>query len=588
MMLGAAAFFAAIPQARAVVDAALQMQLGNPSGATADPNNHTHYLIQRTVEAIDYNDILGEPNWASWDLTAGDIGSSGRSPDFFTDTNLPSGFYEVTPGDYNGVGAISFDRGHMCPSEDRTDNVTDNDLVFYMSNIIPQAANNNEGVWVNFETYCRTLAQAGNELLILCGPSGFGTNRIPSGKAVIPDYTWKIAVVVPTGSGTALGRITASTRVIALKIPNNNSVSSAWQNYVTSASQIEVDTGFTFFTALATNIASALRNEVDVPGETNVLVGWDMSGLPGGKNNFGPSPLAPTTNAANLTIVGLTRGSGIGTTGTGAGRGWGGNTFTDAGSAAAVSANRFISFSVSAATGYAVSFTSISRFDYRHSATGPANGLLQYQIGAGAFTDIGTVSYPTNGISSTGGLSPINLSGISALQNVGAGTSVTFRIVNWGGTGFAGTWYLFDMANSSALDFALQGTVTPVLTPIETWRQQWFGTTNNAGGAADTYTETGDGMPNLLKYALGLDPLIAATNPVTGDISTGHLRLTTPRNPNATDVTFHVEVTTDLAAPWTTNGTTVDQDTPTLLQVHDNAPVDASPGGFIRLRVTRP
>ncbi|HZL43305.1 MAG TPA: DNA/RNA non-specific endonuclease, partial [Verrucomicrobiae bacterium] len=102
--------------------------MGNPSNAATDPNNHQHYLIQRSVESIDYDDDLGEPNWVSWDLTAGDIGSSGRSPDFFTDTTLPSGFYQVLPTDYSGSG---FDRGHMCPSADRTDNTTDNDLVFY-------------------------------------------------------------------------------------------------------------------------------------------------------------------------------------------------------------------------------------------------------------------------------------------------------------------------------------------------------------------------------------------------------------------------------------------------------------------------
>ena len=127
----------------ATIDASLQMQLGNPSGATADPNNHRHYLIQRTVEAIDYDDYLGLPNWASWDLTASDIGDSGRSDDFETDTSLPPGFYEVQTGDYSGAG---YDRGHMCPSADRTDNDTDNQLVFLMSNIIPQAANNNSGV----------------------------------------------------------------------------------------------------------------------------------------------------------------------------------------------------------------------------------------------------------------------------------------------------------------------------------------------------------------------------------------------------------------------------------------------------------
>jgi len=669
----ASVLFIAILQADATIDASLQMQLGNPSGAIVDTNNHDHYLIQRTVEAIDYSDNLGEPNWASWDLTAGDIGSSGRSPNFFTDTNLPPDFYHVTPTDYNGVGNISFDRGHMCPSEDRTDNVTDNDMVFFMSNIIPQASNNNEGVWANFEGYCRTLAQSGNELLIMCGPSGFGTNRIPSGKAVIPNYTWKIAVVVPLGSGTALSRITSTNRVIAIKIPNNNSVSSTWQNYITSASQIEIDTGFTFFTTLPTNVASVLRNEVDgqtnpppvitafsptngavgdtviitgtnftsasavafngvsatftvnsntqitatVPanassglisvtasgtaissgnfivtglpadlaitkthtgnftqgdaadsyiisvanvgslpssgavtvtdtlpagltasdmsgdgwtadlnsltctrsdalsagasypfitltvavatnapasvtniatvsggGDTNTannaasdlttilatigssngatLFGWDVSGLSGGANNFGASPLPPTTNAPNVTVVaGLTRGSGVGTSGTGAGRAWGGVAFTGSSEAAAITANQFITFSAKANSGYTVSYTSISRFDYRHSGTGPTNGALQYQIGSGAFTDIVSLSYPTN-TSGGASLNPINLSGIAALQNVGAGTNVTFRIVNYSG-GSAGTWYIYDVAASTALDFAVQGTVTQVL-----------------------------------------------------------------------------------------------------------------------------
>src|SRR6185369_16251671 len=124
-----------VPEADAIIDAALQMQLGNPSNAAADTNNHNHYLIQRTVEAIDYSDNLGEPNWASWDLTASDVGTNSRSTSFFTDTNLPANFYHVTSGDYTGSG---YDRGHMCPSADRTDTDVDNDMVFFMSNIIPQ------------------------------------------------------------------------------------------------------------------------------------------------------------------------------------------------------------------------------------------------------------------------------------------------------------------------------------------------------------------------------------------------------------------------------------------------------------------
>ena len=192
-----------------------------------------------------------------------------------------------------------------------------------------------------------------------------------------------------------------------------------------------------------------------VSGSVSTLFGWDVSGLPGGTTNYGPSPLLPTTNAPNLLVGGLTRGSGVGTTGTGAARAWGGNAFTGSDAAAAVATNQFITFSAAANSGYTVSYTAISKFDYRRSATGPASGVLQYQIGSGAFTNITSLSYP---VSTSGGasLSPINLTGIAALQNVGAGTNVTFRIVNYGG-GSSGTWYVFDVSNSPALDFVVQG-----------------------------------------------------------------------------------------------------------------------------------
>src|ERR1035437_5143670 len=160
-------------------------------------------------------DNLGEPVWASWDLTAGDVGSSGRSTTYYTDTNLPPNFYRVTTTDYNGVGNINFNRGHLCPSEDRTDNTTNNKIVFFMSNIMPQSALNNQGVWGNFEDFCRTQSNT-SEVLIICGGSGFGTNTLPSGKASIPSNTWKIAVCVPLGGGTALSRIAITNRVIAI------------------------------------------------------------------------------------------------------------------------------------------------------------------------------------------------------------------------------------------------------------------------------------------------------------------------------------------------------------------------------------
>lgn len=197
----------------------------------------------------------------------------------------------------------------------------------------------------------------------------------------------------------------------------------------------------------------------------DVIAGWDVHSLPGGSGNFGPSPDAATTANANVTVGGLTRASGIATSGTGAARGWGGADWQNTSTAAAVTGGDYVTFTVTANSAYQVSFSSISRLDYRRSGSGAANGTLQYQVGAGAFTDIATLSYSSTS-SSGGSAGPVDLSGIAALQNVPGGTTVTFRIVNYGGTSTSGTWYIFDTANSTASDLEVSGTVVQGQTPV--------------------------------------------------------------------------------------------------------------------------
>jgi uncharacterized repeat protein (TIGR01451 family) len=191
-------------------------------------------------------------------------------------------------------------------------------------------------------------------------------------------------------------------------------------------------------------------------GYAGVLAGWDVSGLSGGSGNYGASPLSASNKAPNLAVGGLTRGSGVTTLSTAAARAWGGNNFASTSESAATNLSQFATFSIAANTGYKVSFTNLSRLDCKRSNAGPPNGALQYQVGSGAFVDITTtLSYTTSG----GALGPINLAGIPALQNVGAGTNVTFRIVNWGASDSGGNWYIFDVGNSTADDLEVQGTV---------------------------------------------------------------------------------------------------------------------------------
>ncbi|HMP77631.1 MAG TPA: fibronectin type III domain-containing protein, partial [Kiritimatiellia bacterium] len=187
-----------------------------------------------------------------------------------------------------------------------------------------------------------------------------------------------------------------------------------------------------------------------------VLAGWDMSGL----SNFGPSPMAASMSASGVTVGGLTRGSGVGIGGTAAARGWGGTNWNGASASAAEAAGQFATFTVAGNAGVSVSFNQVSRFDYRRSTTGPDTGVFQYALDGVNFVDIATVTYSSTASSgaSVSGI-PLDLSGIAALQDVAPGVTVTFRIVNHGGSSTAGTWYLFDVANSTANDFEIRGTL---------------------------------------------------------------------------------------------------------------------------------
>ncbi len=52
------------------------------------------------------------------------------------------------------------------------------------------------------------------------------------------------------------------------------------------------------------------------------------------------------------------------------------------------------------------------------------------------------------------------------------------------------------------------------LTPLENWRLNYFGTTANAGHAANAADYDSNGIPNLVEYAFGLDPTAAASRQI--------------------------------------------------------------------------
>ncbi|MBJ7259722.1 MAG: Ig-like domain-containing protein [Chthoniobacterales bacterium] len=146
--------------------------------------------------------------------------------------------------------------------------------------------------------------------------------------------------------------------------------------------------------------------------------------------------------------------------------------------------------------------------------------------------------------------------------------------------------------NNSAQSIAR---ISPALAPIDAWRTLHFGTTDNSGVAADTYVSTGDGMPNLLKYALGLNPTNGAAISEKPSLQTfPPLAIKFRRAKDATDVTMNVEATESVINAWTnvwsskTNAYSGGSNTVEEVTVQDPISETNALQRYLRLKVTRP
>jgi len=142
-----------------------------------------------------------------------------------------------------------------------------------------------------------------------------------------------------------------------------------------------------------------------------------------------------------------------------------------------------------------------------------------------------------------------------------------------------------------------------VLTPYAVWQNQYFTPAQLADPAisGDMASPAKDGITNLMKYALNLNPLTAVVSglPVQGTTVDGsnhtYLTLSYTQVIAATDITYSAQVSSDLqtwnSGPGYTlllSGSNNPDGTTTTVVIQDLTPQDSAPKRFIRLQVTKP
>ena len=160
-------------------------------------------------------------------------GPAKRKDDFRPDPTVTPAC-SASLSDYATVGK-THDRGHMAPAGNNTINADIMSESFFLSNMVPQVANNNRGIWKQLETYERQWASApGTDFYIISGGIWDVVYKKTGNGLGIPTRLYKIIIEKN------------SKKVMAYLMPNGPLPVADLPKYQTTVAAVEAATGFKF------------------------------------------------------------------------------------------------------------------------------------------------------------------------------------------------------------------------------------------------------------------------------------------------------------------------------------------------------
>ena len=160
-------------------------------------------------------------------------GPAKRKDNFHPDANVTPNC-SASLADYAVVGK-THDRGHMAPAGNNTQTDAIMSESFNLSNMVPQVANNNRGIWKQLETWERQWAQApGTDFYIISGGIFDQGHPVVGNGLGVPTRLYKIIIEKKSG------------KVMAYIMPNAPLPVADLPKYETTIAAVEQATGFRF------------------------------------------------------------------------------------------------------------------------------------------------------------------------------------------------------------------------------------------------------------------------------------------------------------------------------------------------------
>ncbi len=192
--------------------------------------------LEKTGFALSFNRAHKQADWVFYSLGPSQLVDCEERPgNFRADPELPRGV-GPTLADYKGSG---LDRGHLSPAGDNKWSLEAIRDSFLLSNVSPQPANFNRGIWDNLESLVRAWGQASGGLWVTTGPVlERGLDTIGDGEISVPREFYKVLLTKKKRSPAA----------IAFRLPVD--ADGELSDYAVSVRNVEEATGLDFLQGL--------------------------------------------------------------------------------------------------------------------------------------------------------------------------------------------------------------------------------------------------------------------------------------------------------------------------------------------------
>ena len=209
------------------------------------PTSTTNAIISHNYYTLSYSEKYEQAEWVAYELKSEHLSKTKRKRPFFIQDKK----VKTQSADYRNYKKSGYTKGHLCPAGDRKFSKEAFDETFFTSNISPQKASFNGGVWNRLENKTRYWAGKDKQLFVITGGVlEKNLKTIGREKVAVPKQFYKVL----------LDYSKPEIKTIAFLVPHQQSKAPLY-SFVVSIDSLEELTNIDFFPALPDAIENKLE-----------------------------------------------------------------------------------------------------------------------------------------------------------------------------------------------------------------------------------------------------------------------------------------------------------------------------------------